>query len=159
MSPETLVYERRITERRISPGPMQEKLRRSAAASRPSYHAYRILQLGFVAAPLIAGIDKFFHALVNWDLYLAPQIARISPIGGHGLMMVVGAVEIAAAVLVAVAPRLGGLIVAVWLWGNIANLLLIPGYYDVALRDFGLSLGALALSRLAAEYDLPGRKV
>lgn len=155
MSPETLVYERRVSERRLSPGSVQ--VRRSAAVSRPSYHAYRILQFGFVAAPLIAGIDKFFHALVNWDLYLAPQIARLSPVGGHGLMLGVGAVEIAAGVLVAVAPRLGGLVVAVWLWGIIGNLLLIPGYYDVALRDFGLSLGALALSRLAAEYDLPGR--
>src|SRR5688500_13313714 len=158
MSPETLMYERRVAERRIPPPTRGAAVSgKSAAVSRPSYHAYRILQFGFMAAPIIAGLDKFFHALVNWDLYLAPQIARLSPIGGHNLMLAVGAVEIAAGVLVAVKPRLGGLIVAAWLWGIIANLLLIPGYFDIALRDFGLSLGALALSRLAAEYDIPGR--
>jgi hypothetical protein len=155
MSPETLLYERRTGERRLSPPPAPSA--RAAAASRPSYDAFRILQLGFVAAPILAGLDKFFHVLVNWDLYLAPQIARLSPVGGHGLMLFIGALEVAAGVLVARKPRLGGLVVAVWLWGIIANLLMIPGFYDVALRDFGLSLGALALSRLAAEHDVPGR--
>jgi hypothetical protein len=102
---------------------------------------------------MVAGLDKFFHLLVNWDMYLAPSIARLLPIGCHSLMQIVGVVEIIAGLLVAVKPRIGGYVVAVWLWGIILNLLLIPGYYDVALRDFGLSLAALALARLSAEHS------
>ncbi len=120
--------------------------------SAPAYQAYRILHIGFVVAPVIAGIDKFFHLLANWDMYLAPVIARLSPIGGHGLMLVVGAVEIIAGILVALKPRIGAYVVVLWLWGIILNLLLIPSYFDVALRDFGLSLGALALGRLSQEF-------
>ena len=104
-------------------------------------------------APVIAGLDKFFHLLVNWDMYLAPVIARLSPIGGHGLMLVVGIVEISAGILVALKPRIGAYVVALWLWGIILNLVLIPNYFDVALRDFGLSLGALALARLSQELS------
>ena len=104
-------------------------------------------------APVIAGLDKFFHLLVNWDMYLAPAIAGLSPIGGHGLMLVVGIVEIIAGVLVALKPRIGAYIVVLWLWGIILNLCLIPNYFDVALRDFGLSLGALALARLSQEFS------
>ena len=115
------------------------------ATSSPSRQAYRILHVGFVAAPVIAGIDKFLHLLVNWDMYLAPAIARLSPVGGHGLMLAVGVIEIIAGLLVAFKPRIGAYVVAFWLWGIIINLLLIPNYFDVALRDFGLSLGALAL--------------
>lgn len=121
----------------------------------PAYQAYRILHAGFIAAPILAGLDKFFHLLTNWDMYLAPRIAALSPIGGHGLMLVVGVVEIAAGVLVAVRPRIGAYVVAAWLGGIILNLLLIPGFFDIALRDFGLSLGALALARLSAQYG-PG---
>ena len=116
-------------------------------------HAYHALHLGFIAAPVIAGLDKFTHLLVNWDQYLAPSIARLSPIGGHGLMLVVGVVEVIAGLLVAVKPRIGGLVVAAWLVGIIVNLLLAGGYYDIALRDLGLALGAFVLSRLAAERD------
>jgi hypothetical protein len=119
----------------------------------PSYQAYRILQLGFVAAPVIAGADKFLHLLVNWDMYLAPAIARLSPAGGHGLMLAIGGIEIVAGLLVAFKPRIGAYVVAFWLWGIIVNLLLIPGYYDLALRDFGLSLAALALARLSSEFS------
>jgi uncharacterized membrane protein HdeD (DUF308 family) len=86
-------------------------------------------------------------------MYLAPAIANLSPFGGHALMSVIGVVEIAAGVLVALKPRIGAYVVAGWLIGIIINLLLIPGYFDVAVRDFGLSLGALALARLSSECD------
>lgn len=121
----------------------------TARISTPAHQAYQILQIGFVVAPVIAGLDKFFHLLVNWDMYLAPVIARLSPVGGHGLMLLVGVVEIIAGILVALKPRIGAYVVALWLWGIILNLVLIPNYFDVALRDFGLSLGALALARLS----------
>lgn len=125
----------------------------AVASSTPSYQAYQILRVGFVAAPVIAGIDKFLHLLVNWDIYLAPVIARLSPLGGHGLMLAVGVIEIVAGLLVAFKPRIGAYVVAFWLWGIIVNLLLIPNFFDVALRDFGLSLGALALARLSTEFS------
>src|SRR5438105_2702676 len=120
--------------------------------SSPSYQAYQILHFAFTVAPIVAGLDKFFHFLVNWDMYLAPAIARLSPIGAHELMLIVGVVEIAAGLSVAFRPRIGAYVVAAWLLGIIVNLLLIPGYYDVALRDFGLMLGALALGKLSQEY-------
>jgi hypothetical protein len=115
----------------------------------PSYQAYQILHLGFTAAPILFGLDKFFHVLVNWDMYLAPIVSRW--LGGHGhlFMLVAGVIEIAAGLLVAFRPRIGGYVVALWLWAIIVNLLLYPGYFDIALRDFGLSLGALALARLS----------
>jgi hypothetical protein len=119
----------------------------------PAYQAYQVLHAAFVIAPILAGIDKFLHLLTNWDLYLAPAIASLSPIGGHGLMLVVGVIEIIAGALVAFKPRIGAYIVAAWLLAIIVNLLLIPGYFDIALRDFGLALGAFALARLSAEYD------
>lgn len=121
--------------------------------SSPAYQAYQILHLGFAALPILAGLDKFFHVLVNWDMYLAPLIARLSPISGHSLMMVIGAIEIVAGILVAIRPRIGAYVVAAWLVGIIINFLLLAGYYDVALRDFGLSLGALALGRLSVDFD------
>ena len=127
--------------------------RSAQATSTPSRQAYQILHFGFVAAPVIAGIDKFSHLLVNWDMYLAPAIAKLSPLGGHGLMLAVGVIEIVAGLLVAFKPRIGAYVVAFWLWGIIINLLLIPNFYDVALRDFGLSLGALALARLSREFS------
>lgn len=123
------------------------------SASTPAYQAYRILHLAFVIAPLAAGLDKFFHLLVNWDMYLAPIIANLSPIGGHNLMLIIGAVEIAAGLLVAVKPRIGAYVVCVWLLGIVINLLIVPGYFDIALRDFGLALGALALGRLSEEFS------
>jgi hypothetical protein len=125
----------------------------SITSASPAYQAYQILHVGFTAAPVIAGADKFFHLLTNWDQYLAPVVARLSPIGGHGFMLAVGVIEIIAGLLVALKPKIGGYVVALWLWGIIINLLLIPNYFDIALRDFGLSLGALALARLSAEYS------
>src|SRR3954469_19419646 len=122
-------------------------------ASSPAYQAYQILHLGFVLAPIIAGLDKFSHLLVNWDMYLAPVIARLSPIGGHGLMLLVGVIEVIAGILVAIKPRIGAYVVSAWLLGIVINLLIIPGYFDIALRDFGLSLGALALGRLSKDFS------
>jgi hypothetical protein len=124
----------------------------AAARLRPAYQAYVILYAGFVALPILAGLDKYFYLLVNWDQYLAPLATKIIPVSGHTFMMVVGVVEVIAGVLVALRPQIGAYIVALWLWGIILNLLLLPGFYDVALRDFGLSLGALALARLSHEF-------
>ncbi|MGA7240128.1 MAG: hypothetical protein WBY44_30880 [Bryobacteraceae bacterium] len=125
----------------------------TAERSNPSYRAYQILHLGFTVAPILAGIDKFFHLLCNWDQYLAPWMAALSPIGGHSLMLVVGIIEAAAGVLVAVRPRLGAPIVGLWLCLIIVNLLTMAAYLDVALRDLGLALGAFALWRLAQQFD------
>jgi len=125
----------------------------AATTSSPSRQAYQLLHVAFVAAPVLAGIDKFLHVLVNWDMYLAPAIAKLSPVGGHALMLAVGVIEVIAGLLVALKPRIGAYVVAFWLWGIIINLLLIPNYYDIALRDFGLSLGALALARLSREFS------
>ena len=125
----------------------------STAASSPAYQAYRILHFGFTAAPILAGLDKFFHLLVNWDQYLPGVVARVSPIPPHTLMLVVGVIEIVAGIGVALRPRIFAYIVAVWLAVIIINLLLIPGYFDVALRDFGLLLAALALARLSQQFS------
>jgi len=122
------------------------------AATSPAHQAFRILQVGFVAAPILAGLDKFFHLLVNWDQYLPPVVARLSPIDGHQLMLVVGVIEIIAGIGVAWKPRIFAWVVAAWLLVIIANLLLIPGYFDIALRDFGLFLAALALARLSQQF-------
>lgn len=118
----------------------------------PAHQAFRILQVGFIAAPILAGLDKFFHLLVNWDQYLPAVAARLSPIGGHNLMLVVGVIEIVAGIGVAWKPRIFAWVVAAWLLVIIANLLLIPGYFDIALRDFGLFLAALALARLSQQF-------
>jgi hypothetical protein len=116
-----------------------------------AYQAYHILHAGFTILPILAGADKFTHVLVDWDKYVAPAVARImSP---HPLLLAVGVVEIVAGLLVWIRPRIGAYLVMAWLWAIIVNLLMIPGYYDIALRDFGLSLGALALARLSKEYS------
>jgi len=112
-------------------------------------HAYLILLVGFLALPIVAGLDKFFHVLVDWPQYLAPVIPRVIGLSASIIMMIVGVVEIVAGIIVAFRPKFGGFLVMAWLWGIIINLLLIPGYYDIALRDFGLSLGALALALLS----------
>lgn len=119
----------------------------------PAYQAFRILQAGFVAAPILAGADKFLDLLARWDQYLTPLVPRLTGIPAHTFMMIVGAIEIVAGIGVALKPRLFGVVVAAWLLGIVVNLLLIPGYFDVALRDFGLSLGAFAMARLATRYE------
>src|SRR5216110_2175879 len=120
---------------------------------RAAYHAYQILHFGFFLAPLIAGIVKFFDKLANWDMYLAPFVSRMVHGHDHTFMQVVGVIEIVAAIGVLIKPRFFAYIVSIWLLGIIVNLLLCHQFYDIALRDFGLSLGALALGRLAAEFD------
>ena len=125
---------------------------RDTATASPAKQAYQVLHFGFVAAPLIAGIDKFSHLLVNWDVYLAPWIADLSPISTHSLMLLVGIIEIIAGLIVAFKPKIGAWAVFAWLWAIIVDLLSYSGYYDIALRDFGLSLGALALARLSKEF-------
>jgi len=114
----------------------------------PVYQAYQLLHIAFTVAPILAGVDKFLHLLCNWDQYLAPWIARLSPGGGHNLMLAIGVVEVIAGILVAVRPRIGAFIVGLWLCGIIINLASMGAYLDVALRDLGLALGAFALWRL-----------
>lgn len=118
----------------------------------PTFQAFWLLRCGFTIAPIAFGVDKFFHLLTNWDLYFAPRLDRIVPGSAHQAMYLVGIVEILAGLVVLLAPRFGGYLVAAWLLGIIVNLLLIPGYYDVALRDFGLLLAALTLARLATAF-------
>jgi uncharacterized membrane protein YphA (DoxX/SURF4 family) len=116
----------------------------------PAYQAYKILHIGFTVAPILAGLDKFLNLMVDWSQYLAPLIANLIP--ANVFMTIVGVVEIIAGLLVFFKPRIGAYVVAGWLLAIIINLLLIPGYYDVALRDFGLFLGALALGRLSHTF-------
>jgi uncharacterized membrane protein YphA (DoxX/SURF4 family) len=123
----------------------------------PAYQAYALLRVGFAVAPILFGLDKFFNVLVNRERYLAPWIADLSPLSATHTMYVVGGIEIAAGLFVAVKPRYGAYVVAAWLGGIIINLLTYSGYYDIALRDFGLMLGALTLARLASKYDPPLR--
>jgi uncharacterized membrane protein YphA (DoxX/SURF4 family) len=140
-----------VLESRTAAGPAVT--RDSAFADRPAHQAYLILRDSFVALPILAGLDKFFHLAVNWDQYLTPLATQVLPVTVHSFMLVVGVIEIAVGVLVALQPRIGAYVVALWLWGIILNLLLVPGFYDIALRDFGLSLGALALARLSREFS------
>jgi hypothetical protein len=116
-----------------------------------AFQAFLLLRAGFTVAPILFGLDKFFNWTVHWPDYLAPWINDIVPGSAQDFMYFVGAVEIAAGILVAVAPRLGAPVVAAWLGGIVINLLTAnpPEYYDIALRDFGLMLGALTLTRLA----------
>ena len=123
-----------------------------------AYHSYQILHVAFVVAPTLAGLDKFFHLLTNWDQYLAPAVARLLPFSGHLFMRIVGIIELVAALIVLLKPRVGAWIVAAWLLGIIVNLVLAGGFYDVALRDLGLLLGAVALARLSSIYDTPAAR-
>lgn len=121
----------------------------------PAYQAYQILRIGFTVAPILAGLDKFTHLLTNWDQYLAPQVSNMlgGPANGHTFMLVVGVIEVIAGIGVFFKPKIFGYVVGLWLLGIIMNLLMTGHYFDVALRDLGLSLGAFALARLSAEYD------
>lgn len=136
-----------------------ESPRTSAAARSNEWQAYQLLHWGFVAAPVLAGLDKFAHLLTNWDAYLAPAFARILGGAAHGFMLLVGIVEIVAGLVVALRPRVGAYVVAAWLAAIIVNLLVSGRYFDIALRDFGLFLAALALGRLAAVYDVRDKNV
>jgi hypothetical protein len=124
----------------------------SSWRTNPVAQAFWLLRLGFTAAPILFGLDKFAHVLVDWDRYLAPEFADVLPWTTHELMYAVGVIEIVAGLVVAVRPRFGGYLVAAWLGGIIVNLLMQADYYDIALRDFGLMLGALTLARLASAF-------
>jgi uncharacterized membrane protein YphA (DoxX/SURF4 family) len=121
----------------------------------PAYQAYVLLRVGFAVLPILFGLDKFFDVLVNWEIYLAPWINDIVPGNAAEAMYAVGVVEILAGIAVALKPRYAAYVVAAWLGGIIVNLLIHSGYYDIALRDFGLLAGALTLARLASRYDPP----
>ena len=123
----------------------------------PAYGAYVLLHTGYAVLPLWMGIDKFVKVLnPDWPHYLAPWIVNVIPFSAQTAMYVVGAIEILAGVLVTIKPRYASYVVALWLAGIILDLVTYPGFYDIALRDFGLMLAALSLARLASVYDLPG---
>jgi uncharacterized membrane protein YphA (DoxX/SURF4 family) len=123
-------------------------------ARNPAFQGYLILRTAFVVAPILFGLDKFFNFMVDWPDYVAPWLNRLIPGTAEQFMYVVGGVEIAAGLLVLISPKWGSLVVALWLAGIIVNLLTAepPEYYDVALRDFGLMLGAITLNRLATAF-------
>jgi hypothetical protein len=119
------------------------------------YQAFMLMRLTFTVAPIAFGLDKFWNQMVYWPKYLAPWINDIVPGNGQEFMYFVGAVEIVAGVVVLLKPRYGAYLVAAWLAGIVTNLFSYPGWYDVAVRDFGLMLAALTLARLASVYDPP----
>ena len=118
-------------------------------ASAPERQAFLLLRTVFTVAPVIFGLDKFTNLLTDWTVYLAPIVTDVVPLPAQTIMYVVGVVEIVAGLAVALKPRFGSLLVAAWLLGIIINLIVLGSFYDVALRDFGLLVGALALNRLA----------
>jgi hypothetical protein len=127
----------------------------AARRDNPAFQVYLLLRAGFIVAPILFGLDKFFNWTVDWPQYLAPWINDIIPGSAQDFMYLVGAIEIVAGLTVLVAPRIGGFLVAAWLGGIVINLLTNnpPEYYDIALRDFGLFLAALALGRLALTFE------
>jgi len=140
--------------------PPQSRLdttRPSTPPMRTAYQAYLLLYVAYLALPILAGLDKFFHLLTNWDMYLAPAVQRmlhISDAQAHTFMLAAGVIEIVAGLIVAVWPRVGGYIVGLWLWGIVINLLLAGNMFlDIAFRDFFLSIGAFALAWMASEFS------
>ena len=124
--------------------------------SDPAYGAFWLLRIGFVVLPIWMGVDKFVNVLTRWPNYLAPWIVDIAKdlgLTAQGVMYIVGVIEIVAGIAVAIKPRYAAYVVAAWLAGIIINLLTYSGFYDIALRDFGLLVAALTLGRLAAAYD------
>jgi uncharacterized membrane protein YphA (DoxX/SURF4 family) len=126
--------------------------RTQGARSEPGYRAFMVLRTAFTVAPILFGLDKFTNLMTYWPHYLAPWIITISPLSAQHAMYVVGVIEIVAGVAVALVPRFGAWLVAAWLLGIIVNLLSYSGFYDVALRDFGLLLAAVALAQLSVRY-------
>ncbi len=145
----------RTTWARAESSPPVLETTRKQLRSGPAYQGYVLLRFGFAIAATAFGIDKFFNVLVNWEHYLAPWVSDLVPASASVTMSVVGGVEIAAGVAVALKPRYGAYLVTAWLAGIIADLLTYPGYYDIAVRDCGLMLAALALARLACIFDPP----
>jgi hypothetical protein len=135
------------TDRAVTHGSTERRL------DNPAYQAFTLLRIGFTVAPIVFGLDKFLDWLVDWRVYLAPEINDLVPGNAHQAMLAVGVIEIVAGLVVAVRPKFGGYLVAAWLAGIITNLLLQADFYDIALRDFGLLLAALSLARLATAFD------
>ena len=142
-----------------------EQLQRAASPPEPKAEAwasgreaYQLLRVGFAALPILAGADKFFNVLGPWRSYLASEIPDLLGVSSQSVMHAVGALEILAGLMVIFRPSVGGWLVAVWLWAIVGNLLILPGYYDVALRDLALSLGAIALARLAQHFGQAGTR-
>lgn len=123
-----------------------------SALEDPVLQAFVLLRIGFTVAPILFGLDKFIEWMADWSTYLWSGVTDLLPVSAGDLMLVVGVIEIAAGILVAVRPRIGGYVVAAWLGGIIVNLVLVGGHLDIALRDFGLLLGALTLARLATAF-------
>jgi len=146
---------------RAAVGPVSPAVERtSLTTTKPAYQAYEILHVGFAALPIVAGLDKFLHFLQigSWEGYLAPVASRTLQsmhIADHTFMLIGGAIEVIAGLLVAVWPRAGAYVVMLWLLGIVVNLLLCGQYFDIALRDFGLALGALALARISENFGRP----
>ena len=138
-------------DRAVAPGVTPHRL------DNPAFQAFTLLRIGFTVAPILFGLDKFLDWLVDWRIYLAPEINDLVPRNPHQALLAVGVIEIVAGIVVALRPKFGGYLVAAWLAGIIANLLLQADFYDVALRDFGLLLAALTLARLATAFDRPAR--
>jgi hypothetical protein len=136
-----------ITAHRVAFDPAERRL------DSPAFQAFSLLRLGFTIAPILFGLDKFLDWLVDWRIYLAPEIDDLVPGSAHQAMLLVGVIEIVAGLVVAVRPKFGGYLVAAWLAGIIVNLLLQADFYDIALRDFGLLLAALTLARLATAFE------
>ena len=128
----------------------------TAVWTNPSFQAFSLLRVGFTVAPILFGLDKFLGLLADWPVYLWSGVVSVLPGSAATLMLAVGVIEIVAGILVAVRPRIGGYVVAAWLAGIIVNLLLVGDFFDVALRDFGLLLGALTLARLATAFPHAG---
>ncbi len=145
-----------LTPHQIS-GPKRSATATEARPDNPAYQAFWLLRIGLTVAPILFGLDKFSHVLVDWDQYLAPEIADLFNARAHTLMYFVGAIEITAGLVVAARPRVGGYLVAAWLGGIIVNLGMLADFYDVALRDFGLALAALTLARLATAFPVTPR--
>jgi hypothetical protein len=121
--------------------------------SSQSLQAYEILHTGYVIAPLVAGLDKFTNRLVNWEQYLAPELPARLGMTPRSFMRIVGAIEMAAGIGVALKPKVFGYVVSAWLFGIVGDLGVRGRYYDIALRDVGLALGALALGRLSHQHE------
>ena len=134
-----------------------QRAARTDGWSDPRYQAFALMRIAFTVAPILMGADKFANVMVDWPVYLAPWVNDLAPGSGQDFMYAVGAIEILAGLAVALRPRYGALIVAAWLGALVVNLLTYSGYYDIALRDFGLMLAALTLARLAVAYDRPLR--
>lgn len=139
---------------------MRSDIARETSSLMPNHDstAYNVLKLGFVVAPIIAGLDKFFNALTDWTQYLAPVMYETLNVTPETFMMGVGIVEIVAGIGVLFKPRIFAFVVCAWLVGIICNLLLLGSFYDIALRDLGLAIGAFALGELAITYEQVGVK-